>query len=410
VREIAGRSFARRETVDRITRMERELKEHERRIVEKLRGASCVALDIDSARALERLASARTRLHESAPHTRSEALMRWLDKEVVPGRVVSIGRGGRKLVLVTERTGGSLAGMREDGRRVTLALERVGRVYEEIYKRAKARGEEAFADVRAGRNEPLHEPRLREARAETDDAVAILNDLIEALTARDGDEAERARCEEVLWTTLEDAEQVVRVERGIEELRDESWRPFERRALVLERFGYLDFAAERVTERGRWLADLRLDRPLLVGEAIERGLFARLDPPRMAGVMAAMASDPDRDFGELALDDALLTALAHFEQVAYEVASEEWRQQLEPAPEINFSAAAATARWAAGADWPTLVRETRAEEGDLFRMLSRTGESLLQIGNLEEAHPVAAQTAQLAAAAILREPVRSDDV
>ena len=54
----------------------------------------------------------------------------------------------------------------------------------------------------------------------------------------------------------------------------------------LAKFGYLDFEAEQVTERGRWLADLHVDRPLLVGEALERGLFGAIDsdsPGRSAG-------------------------------------------------------------------------------------------------------------------------------
>jgi superfamily II RNA helicase len=83
---------------------------------------------------------------------------------------------------------------------------------------------------------------------------------------------------------------------------------------------------------------------------------------------------------------------------------------LEPAEEFNFSAAAAAARWARGATWATLVRETRAEEGDLFRLLSRTGESLLQIGNLKGTHAAAARVASEAASAILREPVRTDEI
>ncbi len=73
---------------------------------------------------------------------------------------------------------------------------------------------------------------------------------------------------------------------------------------------------------------------------------------------------------------------------------------------MNFSAAAAAARWAGGADWSTLVHETRAEEGDLFRMLSRTGEALLQVAGLRKAHSEAARTAAVAAEIILREPVR----
>lgn len=405
VREIAGRSFARRDAVDQITKLQHEGAKSEERVREKLRRANCDA-GTDAARGLERLASARARLLEAAPQTRAEALMNWLDREVVPGRVVSVGRSGKRLVFVTERRGANLIGVREDGRRAALALERVGRVYADIHPLAEAGRDAALAAVRGGAAAPLDEPRLRDARSATDEAVATINDLIERLVDRP-DEAARARCEEALWAALKDAETIERIGRRAEALREEAWLPFERCARVLDHFGYLDFAAERVTERGRWLADLRLDRPLLIGEALERGLFAKLDAAQITGVVAALAADAERDYGELELNDSLVTALARFEEVAYEVANEEWRHDLDPAPEINFSAAATAARWAGGMKWDELVRRTRAEEGDLFRMLSRTGESLLQIAGLRGAHTAAAHTAALAAEAILREPVRT---
>ena len=404
VRDIAERSFARREAVDEIARLEGARRDAEQRLQTKLAAAGC-DLPAEVARGLERLASARTRLLEGAPHTRTEAFMRWLDEEVVPGRVVAVGRGSRRLVFVTERRGDGFAGVRDNGRRVTLALERIGRVFEETHRLDERSREEAFEQVRAGRAVALREPRLSDARAGTEDSVALINDLIESLSSTGG---ERARCEEALWGVMQEAETIERMERRVESVRGEVWQPFERRARVLHHFGYLDFFVERVTDRGRWLADIRLDRPLLVGEAIARGLFASLDAPRAAGLMAALAADAERDYGELELDDALISALTKFDRIAYDVASVEWRQDLEPAPEINFSAAATAARWAAGLDWATLVRRTRAEEGDLFRMLSRTGESLLQVSNLTGSHPEAARIASEAAAAILREPVRSE--
>lgn len=404
VRDISERSFARRDAVEEVARLERARGEAERRLQEKLAEAGC-DLPPEAARGLERLASARTRLLEDAPQTRTDAFIRWLDKEVVPGRVVAVGRGSRRLVFVTERRGDGLAGVRDNGRRVTLALERIGRVYEETHRLDERSREEAFEQVQAGKATPLREPRLRDARGPAEEAVALINDLIESLSASGG---ERARCEEALWSAMGEAETVERMERRIEAVRGDAWEPFERRARVLHHFGYLDFFAERVTESGRWLADLRLDRPLLVGEAIARSLFASLDAPRAAGMMAALAADAERDYGELELDDALITALARFDRVAYDVASVEWQQELEPAPEINFSAAATAARWAAGIEWATLVRQTRAEEGDLFRMLSRTGESLLQVSNLRDTHPDAARVAAEAAASVLREPVRSE--
>ncbi|MCA1566731.1 MAG: DEAD/DEAH box helicase [Acidobacteria bacterium] len=420
VREIAARSFAHRETVERVARMEGERAAAERRIERKLKDTGC-DFSTDAVRGLERLASARDKLLGSAPRTRTEVFLHWLLEAVVPGRVVGIGRSSRRLVFVTERRDGSFVGVREDGRRASLDLARIGRVYREVYPLTENARDAAFADVHAGRATLMDEPRLRAARAGADEAVDVINDLMEGLTAslakaeggaEGGEvdaEARRAR-EEALWAALVDAEAAERAERRIEVLRAEVWQPFERRARVLEHFGYLDFDGERVTERGRWLADLRLDRPLLVGEAIERHLFASLDAARAAGLMAALAADAERDYGELQLDDALVSTLAEFERIAYEVASVEWNQGLDPAPEMNFSAAAAVMRWAKGMKWEELVRQTRAEEGDLFRLLSRTGESLMQIGNLRESHEAAARVAFEAAESILREPVRSEEM
>jgi ATP-dependent RNA helicase HelY len=402
VREIVERSFAYRDLTEQLSAFEHESRRIAERIKERIAAAGCDS-GVEQARALERLASARAYLLEGGPATQTETLMHWLDDVVVPGRVVQIGRNRDRLIFVTERRGMNLIGVRPDGRRVVLSLARVGRVYSRIYGlRDKAR-ELAFAEVRAGSVEPLAEPRLHEAREETSEAVALLDELIERVTGpADGP------CARALWETIEEAERLERLERRLENLRAEAWRPFEQRARVLAHFGYLDMRAERVTERGRWLADLRLDRPLLVGEALERGLFARLDVPRTAGLMAALAADEERDYGELPLDDELVMALADFEQIAYEVASIEWREDLEPASEINFSAAAAAARWAQGVSWLDLVRETKAEEGDLFRLFSRTGESLMQIAALRHAHADAARRAKAAAEAILREPVRSE--
>jgi ATP-dependent RNA helicase HelY len=406
VRDIAERSFAHRDAARRIARRERERDEAERRIRAKLDEAGC-NLPTSVARGLERLASARARLLETLPQTRFEMFARWLDEVVVPGRIVGIGRNSRRLLLVMRRRGGNLVGMREDGRGANLALERVGRVYAPIYPLTEDAIEAAFAEVRTKGGEiALHEPKLSEARAGEDEAVKVINDMIDAIAPGHLSDDERNACAEALWAVIEDAEAVERSVRRIESIRAEVWEPFERRARVLTSFGYLDFALERVTERGRWLADLHVDRPLLVGEALDKGLFASLDATRAAGLMAALASDADRDYGELELDDALVNALARFEEVAYKVASEEWKQGLEPAPEINFSAAATAARWAEGCEWAKLVQETRAEEGDLVRMLARTGESLLQVAGLRRAQPSAAHVAEQAAQSVLREPVR----
>ena len=406
VREIAERSFAHREAALRIAQLEKAQTASTQRIELKLKDAGC-DLPVATAVGFERLVSARARLHESQPQTRAEALHRWLDEVVKPGRVVGIGRSGRRLVLITEKREGNVRGVREDGRSASFALERIGRVYAPVYRQRDEFIDEAFADVRErGAELVIPEPRLRDAQGEENDAVNVLDDQIESVLPATLGAEEKLRCTQALWAVLADAEELERATRRIAALREEVWEPFHRRARVLAAFGYLDFEAEKITDRGRWLADLHVDRPLLVGEALEKGLFNSLEFHKLAGVVAALTADEERDYGQLEMEDGLVNALAQFEDVGFKVSSEEWKLGIEPAPELNFSAAAAAVRWATGTEWVRLVRETGAEEGDLFRMLSRTGEALLQIAGLRKTHADAARTAAVAADAILREPVR----
>jgi superfamily II RNA helicase len=137
------------------------------------------------------------------------------------------------------------------------------------------------------------------------------------------------------------------------------------------------------------------------------GLFEGLSVKQIAGFMASIAADSDRNYGELRQSYELLDVLAAFEDIILEVGGIEMRYGVEPTEEINYSAAAAAERWADGWDWDDLVEATKAEEGDLFRLLARTGEALLQVSNLGASNPEAAAKARDAAMAILREPVRS---
>jgi superfamily II RNA helicase len=197
-----------------------------------------------------------------------------------------------------------------------------------------------------------------------------------------------------------------RHEDGAEMLSDRIWEPFERRARVLDHFGYIDFAAEKVTEQGKWLADVRIDRPLLVGEGLRQGIFNEITVPLAAGLMASVASDVDRSYGQMHSSRRMLDLLSEFEETVVAVSNVEWNNGVEPVEEINYSAAAAAERWAAGMAWDELVDRTRAEEGDLVRLLLRTGEALRQVANLRESNPAAAAIASGASAALLREPVK----
>jgi ATP-dependent RNA helicase HelY len=400
VRDIAQKSFAYQKTALRIDELKRLRRERLERIDKRLEGNK-LGLTQSDALGFERLVSAKNRLEEKVPATRAELRQNWLRENVQSGRIVTQGRSGKRLFLVFNVFGDKVSAMRDDGQGATFALDRVNRVYGNLYSTREKHIENAFFDTFEGKNKALDEPRLSFKKLAADESSSLVTKLL-GKVGSDGD----PESQPLLWESYDDAEHVQRYSRDIDFLYSDIWLPFERRAKVLDHFGYLDFNAETVTEAGKWLADVRVDRPLLVGEALRHGIFDDLTPPVAAGLMACLAADSDRNYGELYLSDDLLDVISRIEDIIFEVSNKEWNAGIEPTEEINLSAAAAAEGWAAGMSWDQLARKTGAEEGDLFRLLARTGEALLQIANLRDSNAKAATVARTTAEVILREPVR----
>src|SRR5690242_1170175 len=313
VREIAERSFAYRDLAQRIHQLERSRTQSEKTIATRLKEAG-LDLSLDTVLGLERLVAAKARLQEAKPQTRAELFSAWLNNVVKPGRIVGIGRSGKRLVMVFEKRDGSVRGFREDGSTASFPQERIGRVYSPVFRLREDEIEQAFDEIRLrGKELVIDEPRLRDADDQQAEAIKLIDESIDRLMPAEMTSAAQLRSSELLWELHETAEDYQRASRGIEALRADVWEPFEKRARVLSVFGYLDFEREKVTERGRWLADLHIDRPLLVGEALESGLFNSLQHRHFAGIMAALTADEDRDYGELELDDDIVASLSRFE-------------------------------------------------------------------------------------------------
>ncbi|MEP7211439.1 MAG: hypothetical protein ABI791_00070 [Acidobacteriota bacterium] len=405
VREIAEKSFAFQNTARQIGRLRKDYDRRMAKMSERLAG-NASGISIDALRGFERLTSARNRLHEKLPATRAELRQNWLRENVTPGRVVTQGRSGKRFFLVFNVFGDKVSTMRDDGQGGNFELDRVTRVYRNTYALKDSAVEQAFFDTIEGRNKPLNEPKVSFKKSDPDDAADLIDSLLETLIDNNIQGADRSAAQQLLWENWEDVQTTEHLSRDIEFHYSQIWQPFERRARVLDHFGYLDFRSEKVTESGKWLADLRVDRPLLVGEAMRRSVFQDLQPKTMAGLMASLAADSDRNYGDLYLSGELLDTISTLEEVIFDVSNAEWNEGIEPAEEINLSAAAAAERWASGIEWTQLVDKTKAEEGDLVRLLSRTGEALMQIANLKDSNPEAAQTAKETAMIILRSPVR----
>lgn len=402
LREIAERSYAFRDTGRQIDGLRKSLETTRDKIKSSL-STTGVELSINDVLGFQRLTEARRRILERLPETRFEFRNDWLRENVTPGQIVTQGRNGKRLFFILQMNGDAISAIRDDGQGSTFPLSRVNRVYATKYPVREREIERAFFDVYENKNHALEEPKPSERSDSTDPTVELIDSIIEKFVA---EPARRDVYLQALWENAKDADKVGRIANDIEFLRARIWSPFEKRAKVLDHFGYLEFRNELVTEQGKWLADLRVDRPLLVGEALSRGIFASIDHTVMAGLMAALAADADRNYGELYLSDGLLDAVTGIEDVIYDVSKVEWRFGIEPAEEINLSAAAAAERWTGGMAWDELVKRTQAEEGDLFRLLSRTGEALVQIAQLRASNPEAARIASETADMILRDPIR----
>lgn len=405
VREIAEKSFAFKDTAKQVDRLELRRNEILSSLTEKTRTEG---LDIDPAVfvAFERLQSAKSRLEGKLPITRAELRSIWLKENVKAGRVITKGKNNARLFVVLKALDDRVLTMREDGDGVSLNHGQIGRVFETQYRFDDQSIERAFTETHEGANPQMLEPRFDTSADREDAAVEIIDRCASELKKPIVERIGPAKADEVLWNSIAEAAEMDSLGLDISNLRDGIWMPFQRRARVLSHFGYLDIEREDVTETGKWLADLRVDRPLLVGEAIRRELFASLTPTQATAFMACMAADPDRSFGELQLSEEMLDVINEFDEIAYDVSKIEWKNGVTPSPELNLSAGAAAEFWAQGVTWDELVRRTRAEEGDLVRLLSRTGEALRQVANLSASNPDVAKIAREASDGVLRDPIR----
>lgn len=402
LREIAERSFAFRATANQIAGMRRKYNEIQDELSAEIVDKGFL-LTVNDVLGFERLASARQRLDSYPTDARLEMHANWLAENVTAGRIVTFAGGGKRLFLVLQVTGDTVQAMRDDGRGRKFPLLKVKRIFTKPYGFVQDLLEKAFLEVMDGRNPPLAEPKLK-SHFSSADAGKLLDSLIEKFIP--SAKKDSAAVREFLWSAIPKADLLVENSRFIEYLRGGIWNPFLNRARVLDHFGYLDYRAEKVTGEGKWLADVRVDRPLLIGEALRHGLFENRDAGVAAGLAASLAADVDRDYGRLDLTEGLEEVITSFESIIRLVSRIESKFGVVPESEINLSAAAAAEAWADGASWNELVAETRAEEGDLFRLLSRTGEVLLQLGQLKESNPAAAAISREAASAVLRDPVR----
>lgn len=181
------------------------------------------------------------------------------------------------------------------------------------------------------------------------------------------------------------------------------WRSFLEHLAFLKETGFVDHG-DRLTPEGRWASRLRLDHPVLVAEAIRKGVFEGRPAPVLAGLMATFVLDRDKEV--LVRGQELREMAEAFEELLWAIyemglllAEQGFRT-----PVLQFWPAAAAYLWAKGLSWKELTSCVSLDDGDLVSLILRTVDHLRQLCDLEETHPSLAHTARLALRRLQREP------
>ncbi len=186
------------------------------------------------------------------------------------------------------------------------------------------------------------------------------------------------------------------------------WQDFLRHEDFLKTTGFVD-DLDRLTWEGQWAAQLRLDHPLLVAEAIRKGSFDGAPPE----ILAAMISPFVVDGGDRSeeLDRALKVRspdlsrrMDRMRRDLKELVRQMKRGGFEVS-DVPMWPAVATFLWGRGVSWRALLRAVPLEEGAMAMMITRTTDHLNQIVGLRASHPELAETAVQAVPLIFREPV-----
>ncbi len=185
------------------------------------------------------------------------------------------------------------------------------------------------------------------------------------------------------------------------------WQDFLRHTGFLQETGFVDDRDE-LTWEGQWAAQLRLDHPLLVAEAIRKGSFDGAPPEIVAAMIAPFVVDSDRseelDKSLTVRSQDLSRRLDRMKRDLKDLSRRMKRGGFEIS-EIPMWPALATFLWAKGMSWTALLRAVPLEEGAMSMMIMRTTDHLNQIMGLRQSHPELAEVAREATPLIFREPV-----
>ncbi len=180
---------------------------------------------------------------------------------------------------------------------------------------------------------------------------------------------------------------------------------FQRHLSFLKEKDYVD-DNDRLTADGIWAARLRIDQPLLIAEGLRLGLFSRLSPARLAGVMAAFVNEKETDeqLETSGISEELMRDHARFRKALTPLVRDMQRRGFEVRP-FFLKPAAVLEAWAGGQSWEKLTGWARMADGDLAMLILRTADHLKHLRSLRREFPGVAAAAVAALERILRDPV-----
>lgn len=195
-------------------------------------------------------------------------------------------------------------------------------------------------------------------------------------------------------------------ESALAPVREEShvfWYDFVRHLEFLRAEGFVD-AAGRLTADGKWAANLRLDHPVLIAEAIRTQALPAGDPVLLAGLLALFVDDREREAEAQALPRRLMEGVRGL-RWALDPMLERLKQWGFHAPPMPRQASAAVFAWCQLVDFDEAVAIYGLDDGDLAALIYRTADNLRQVISLAETHPQLVETAREAVELLLRPPV-----
>ncbi|WP_300463892.1 DEAD/DEAH box helicase [Desulfobacula sp.] len=163
----------------------------------------------------------------------------------------------------------------------------------------------------------------------------------------------------------------------------------------------------KLTQDGLWASKLRMDAPLLVAQGIRKKCLPQTDPALLAAIISAFVNEKEFTDDPLyhkalpqRLKEAFLGAREDLKPFAIKLLEDGF-----DAPNLFIQPSLLLYLWAHDKPWEELVSQSDFAEGDLARLILRTGENLRQISKLEDTFPGIAKTAKEAIDLILKEPV-----